>query len=85
VGTQGVLIQSFTADAATINPGDRVTVHWEATGQTISLCTVWRTGQLGECETVPASGSHEYTTRDTDRNFVSYILFAQEGDLQHRR
>ena len=74
------LIASFTADQGTVNPGDSVMLRWQTTGQTVTLCTTWRTGQMGECFPVLPNGNKQFTTRPEDREFVQYILFAQTGD-----
>jgi len=81
-GTQDAhhLITSFTAEPTAINPGDTVTLRWQASGQTITLCTTAATLQLSDCKPVSPTGSQQFTTRPEDRNFVQYILFAQQGD-----
>ncbi len=73
-------IVSFEASPTEIDPGDAVTLSWEAVGEKASLCSVLRTGQLSQCWDVPLVGSQEVTTHESDRNFVMWVLFAQVGN-----
>lgn len=78
------LIQSFEASPAEIDPGDPVTLTWEATGDTATLYRLMPTGQLGQFWDVPLSGSMVVETSDRDRNQVQYMLFVSSGERQEQ-
>lgn len=78
------LIHSFEASPAEIDPGDPVTLTWEATGDTATLYRLLPTGQLGQFWEVPLSGSKTIETSEQDRNEVRYMLFVSSGERQEQ-
>jgi hypothetical protein len=78
--TGGSLIARFSADPAEIDPGDSITLSWSASGDTATLYSLLRTGQLGSFWNVPLTGSRVVETDPGTRGWVSYMLFVQQGD-----
>lgn len=74
------LIGSFEADPETVDPGDSVTLTWEARGEWATLYTLMPDGTLGEWWEVPLGGSKVVVTSESARNVVRYMLFVGEGD-----
>jgi hypothetical protein len=74
------LIDSFEADPTTIDPGDPVTLTWEARGDVATLYTITPDGTLGEWWEVPLVGSKTVTTSENARNLARYALFVTEDD-----
>ena len=76
----GQFIRSFEASPAEIDPGDEVTLTWEAEGDEATLYRLAATGQFGEFWDVPLSGSMTVQTDERDRNAVRYMLFVRQGE-----
>ncbi len=72
-------ILAFYASATAINPGESFTLTWEVASGEPYLCSIMRTGQFGTCEPVPLTGSRIVTTQPSDRNFVQWMLFINDG------
>jgi hypothetical protein len=79
--TPGLLIDSFSAEPAEIDPGDTITLSWSAQGDTATIYTLTQGGVLGQWWEVPLVGSLEVETSASVRNSASYILYVGQGEL----
>lgn len=79
--TSNELIHSFEANPLTIDPGDSVTLSWEATGDTATLYRLAATGQFAQFWDMPLTGEKTLQTSDRDRNAVRYALYVQQGEV----
>jgi hypothetical protein len=72
-------IQSFQIEPQTINPGDSVTLSWQASGEQAAIYWLEPGGPLNDMHTVPLSGTLTIQTPDVLRNQVQYVLFVGAG------
>lgn len=72
-------IQFFGISPDTINPGDSVTLTWQATGQQAAIYRLEPGGPLTDLHNVPLSGTLTVQTPSTLRNRVDYVLYAGAG------
>jgi len=72
-------ITSFSISPQTINPGDAITLTWQATGQQAAIYRQDPRGPLTDMRAVPLSGTLTIKTPDFLRNRVDYVLFAGAG------
>ena len=72
-------IALFTINPATINPGDTITLTWQATGEQAAIYRLEPGGPLTDMHTVPLSGTLILKTPDGLRNQVTYVLYAGAG------
>lgn len=82
--TLGLLIRSFEAVPGEIDPGESVTLTWETVGESARLCykgSKWSPG-LDWCRDVALSGSEVISIDAWERNYVAFVLFAVQGDLE---
>jgi hypothetical protein len=74
-----ISILSFSVSPQEINPGQSVTLTWEATGQEATLYRLDALGRLAEFFSVPISGSLTLPTPAGQRDRVDFMLFASAG------
>lgn len=72
-------IASFTISPPTINPGDTITLTWQATGEQAAIYRLEPGGPPTDMHTVPLSGTLVLQTSAALRNQVSYVLYAGAG------
>ena len=74
-----ISIVSFKVSPVTINPGESVTLTWEAVGEQVTLYRLDALGRLAELFSVPISGSLTLPTPAGQRGQVNFALFATAG------
>ncbi|HVO43591.1 MAG TPA: hypothetical protein VMT34_13250 [Aggregatilineales bacterium] len=68
-------IEYFAASAATIKPGDALTLFWSVKGvDNVAIYRLNPDGTRGQVWNRPRSGSLRVQTSDTDRDSVQYLL-----------
>jgi hypothetical protein len=73
-------ILSFAIAPQIINPGESVTLTWQATGEQAAIYRVSPGGPLEDMHTVPLSGTLTLQVPAVLRNQVQYVLYAGAGD-----
>jgi hypothetical protein len=74
-----VAISFFSIAPAQINPGDAVTLTWQATGEQATIYRQDPRGPLTDMQSVPISGTLTLKTPAELRNRVDYVLYASAG------
>jgi hypothetical protein len=74
-----ISIVSFSISPQEINPGQSVTLSWEATGQVTTLYRLDALGRLAEFFNVPMTGSLTLPTPAGQRSRVDFMLFTSTG------
>ena len=78
-GEVGPAIDYFRSDAEEADPGDTVTLEWEAKGATVAtLYHLMPTGQLGSFWEVGVSGTFEYEIGTRERNHTDFLLIVTD-------
>ena len=77
-----ITITLFAAAPNPIDPGESITLTWQATGGQLYLYSLNEVGQMGQTYEVPASGTRVMTTSTFVRNHVDYVLFAVDQRRQ---
>jgi hypothetical protein len=72
-------IAFFAISPQTINPGDVITLTWQATGDQAALYRQEPSGPLTDMRAVPLSGTLAIQTSADWRNQVTYVLYAGAG------
>jgi len=70
---------SFSIAPQTINPGDSVTLIWQATGEQAAIYRQDPGGPLDDMHTVPLSGTLTVQVPGALRNNVVYVLYVGAG------
>jgi hypothetical protein len=76
-----ISITLFTIEPSTIDPGDAITLTWQATGGQVNLFPINPLGQMELPFQVSIAGSMVYTTNQTQRNFMQFMLNAHDSRL----
>jgi hypothetical protein len=74
-----ISIVSFSISPPVIDPGQSVTLTWEATGAEATIYRLDALGRLSEFFSVPITGSLTLSTPAGQRNRVDFMLFASAG------
>lgn len=72
-------IQDFRIDPQIINPGDSVTLTWQATGQQAAIYRLEPGGPLTDMHNVPLSGMLTVQTPANQRDRVDFVLYVGAG------
>jgi hypothetical protein len=80
IAKSGLTIHYFRADVDIADPGDTIQLEWHSTGAVIgALSRLSPGGPIAEFWEVEPSGVFTYTINPAERNFISFILYVQDG------
>jgi hypothetical protein len=73
----GAVIDTFTASADTVHPGDKITLTWHTNVARVSIRVILNSGQYGQWFDQPGAGSMDYTVDAKERNAFQIQLVAE--------